>query len=205
MIATLRSATERQKESCGKPLNTFGVTLDQVVEIVPAGYEDVFDIQVADTENFIANGLVSHNTRWHEDDLVGRLTDPQNDNFDEEESAKWKILSLPALAGKNDPIGRKEGESLWPEKFPVEFLEGSRRLNKRSFSALYQCSPTPEEGVFFLKDSLLTYKRGELPTNLRMYCGSDHAVSTKQGSDSTVLLPVGLDERGTIWVMPASL
>jgi len=141
-------------------------------------------------------------TRWHEDDLVGRLTDPQNDNFDEIESAKWKILKIPAIAEDNDPIGRKKGEALWPEKFPIPFLESARRLNKRSFSALYQCTPTPEEGIFFIKETLHTYRRDELPTNLRMYCGSDHAVSTKQGSDSTVLMPIGLDESGTIWVMP---
>ena len=58
-------------------------------------------------------------TRWHQDDLIGRLTDPQNSYYDPEEAAEWQIIDLPALAfddGK-DPLGRKEGEPLWPGRF----------------------------------------------------------------------------------------
>lgn len=39
-------------------------------------------------------------TRWHEDDLVGRLTDPSNPHYTQEECSKWKIINLPAFAGK---------------------------------------------------------------------------------------------------------
>ena len=62
-------------KSCNAPLSTFRLTEDTVAEILPCGLEDVFDLQVEGTENFIANGLVSHNTRWHEDDLAGWLID----------------------------------------------------------------------------------------------------------------------------------
>ena len=47
--------------------------LEGVVSVEPAGEEEVFDLQIADTANFIANGLVSHNTWWNDDDLAGRL------------------------------------------------------------------------------------------------------------------------------------
>lgn len=47
--------------------------LDEIVSIEPTGAEDVFDIQVDRTENFIANGLVASNTRWHDADLAGKL------------------------------------------------------------------------------------------------------------------------------------
>ena len=77
-------------------------------------------------------------TRWHEDDLVGRLTDPSNPKFTEEECAKWKIINLPAFAGDNDPLKRAEGEVLWPERFNIDFLEAQRNLDPRGFSSLYQ-------------------------------------------------------------------
>lgn len=141
-------------------------------------------------------------TRWHEDDLIGRLTDPSNPCYNKEEAKSWKILALPAIAENDDPMGRKPGESLWPERFPIEFLQNARRLNSRGFSALYQGRPTPDDGEFFKKDYLKTYGPDELPSNLRFYCASDHAVSTKQDRDPTVLLPVGVCEDGIIWVLP---
>ena len=141
-------------------------------------------------------------TRWHEDDIIGRLTDPDNECYNKDEARKWKILALPALAVEDDPMGRKPGESLWPERFPIEFLEAARSLDSKGFEALYQGNPSPEDGDFFKKDYVKTYHPGDLPKNLRYYVASDHAVSTKQERDSTVLLPVGIDEDGDIWVMP---
>lgn len=141
-------------------------------------------------------------TRWHEDDLIGRLTDPSNPCYNSDEAKSWKILALPAIAEHDDPMGRKPGESLWPERFPIEFLQNAKRLNPRGFSALYQGRPTPDDGEFFKKEFLRTYSADELPKNLRMYCSSDHAVSTKQDRDPTVLMPAGVDEDGVIWIMP---
>lgn len=141
-------------------------------------------------------------TRWHEDDLIGRLTDPSNPCYNRDEAKSWKILALPAIAEENDPLGRAIGESIWPERFPVEFLSNARRLNPRGFSALYQGRPTPDDGEFFKKEYLRTYQAHELPKNLRIYCASDHAVSARQDRDPTVLMPVGVDENGVIWVLP---
>jgi predicted phage terminase large subunit-like protein len=140
-------------------------------------------------------------TRWHEDDLVGRLTDPTNPCYNAEEAAQWKIINIPAIAGLDDALGRQPGEPLWPEKFGLEYLEGFRRRNPRGFSALYQQSPTPEDGDFFRSDMIVPYKREDLPKNLRIYAASDHAVSTKQENDLTCLLVVGVDERGVIWLL----
>lgn len=53
--------------------DTEDFTTEEIISIEYVGREEVFDIQVAHTENFIANGLVSHNTRWHDDDLSGRI------------------------------------------------------------------------------------------------------------------------------------
>jgi predicted phage terminase large subunit-like protein len=142
-------------------------------------------------------------TRWHEDDIVGRLTDPKNPNYDPEEAAKWKIIDLPALAYDNDVLGRAPGEALWPERFPVEWLTAQRRLNPRGFNALYQQKPTPEDGEFFKRAWVKTYSPGEAPTGRMMiYGASDHAVGQdKKKHDRTVLLIVGVDEAGDIWIL----
>lgn len=141
-------------------------------------------------------------TRWHEDDIIGRLTDPTNEAYNAEEAAKWKILALPAIAVDGDPMGRIKGEPLWPERFSLDFLHAARRLDPKGFAALYQGNPSPDDGDFFKKEWLHTYGASDLPKNLRHYCASDHAVSTAENRDATCLLPVGLDEEGTVWVLP---
>ena len=78
-------------------------------------------------------------TRWHEDDICGRLL--------EREPEDWQVLNLPALAEEDDPLGRAEDDPLWPEKFDLEFLDNWRQKRPRAFTALYQQRPTPAEGL----------------------------------------------------------
>lgn len=86
-------------------------------------------------------------TRWHEDDLTGRIlkrmeTDPSFPRFD--------VLSLPAIAEENDPMGREVGAPLWPEKYDLNFIEQQRRfLGSYAFNALYQQRPASVEGGYF--------------------------------------------------------
>lgn len=187
-----------------RPSKRQRITSDEIVEVVPAGVEDVFDIQVSRTENFIANGFVSHNTRWHEDDLIGRLTDPKNPDYSESEAQLWHKIDMPALCTDpdNDPLGRDFGDALWPQRFSKLYLQGLRQRDPLGFSALYQCSPAPPEGILFTQECLQTYQRGELPTNLRVYMASDHAVSTAQQRDKTCIVAAGVDPEGTIWILP---
>lgn len=89
-------------------------------------------------------------TRWHEDDLAGRLLTGAN-------AKKWRVLNLPAIAEQDDPLGRKVGEALCPEWFDVEDLgETKAEIGTYEFSALYQQRPTPEEGARF-KQSWFQY------------------------------------------------
>lgn len=140
-------------------------------------------------------------TRWHEDDLIGRLTDPQNPCYSEQEARRWKIIHLPALAEDNDPLGRAPGEPLWPGRFDRDFLEAQRNLDGRSFAALYQGRPSPEEGDFFKAAYIKPYKAAQLPRNLRYYVASDHAVSTAQTADLTCIVVAGVDDENRIWVV----
>jgi len=83
-------------------------------------------------------------TRWHEDDLAGRLIQEMKDN---PEAEQWEILNLPAILEiktKDDP--RNVGEALWPEKLNLERLNKIKAVSPRVFASLYQQKPAPLEG-----------------------------------------------------------
>ena len=147
--------------------------------------------------------IVLITTRWHEDDVVGRIIDPENPEYDADEAGEWEILHFPALAEDGDILGRKKGEALWPDRFSTAYLKSLKKANPRGFSALYQNTPAPEEGVFFLREHFKHYKPNELPKHLRYYAASDHAVATTQRSDWTVLLVAGVDDANDIWIVDA--
>ncbi len=140
--AILRSATQKQKKQCSLRPNISDFTVEPVVSVKACGIDEVFDVQIARTENFIADGFVSHNTRWHEDDLAGRLLQDEPD--------RWQTVTLPAIAGDNDALGRAPGEPLWPAWQPLATLQDIRRtLGERDFAALYQQAPRPPDGALF--------------------------------------------------------
>jgi predicted phage terminase large subunit-like protein len=86
-------------------------------------------------------------TRWHEDDLAGRLL--------QREPELWQVLKLPALANEDDPLGRQAGEALWPcdqhgdvkPDFDEEGLALTKRRGPQAFRALYQQDPVGLEGL----------------------------------------------------------
>jgi predicted phage terminase large subunit-like protein len=146
--------------------------------------------------------VVVVHTRWHEDDLIGRITDPTNPCYSEEEAAKWKIINLPAIAIDNDPLGRPVGEALWPERFDLDFLNAAKTLDPRGFSALYQQRPTPDDGDLFRADWLLHYEKSQLPKDLRIYAASDHAIGEdKTRNDATVMIVGGVDQYGDLYIL----
>ena len=84
-------------------------------------------------------------TRWHEDDLAGRLLVDMKHGADQ-----WKVLSLPALAEENDPMGREPGEALWPERYDEDSLNKTRiAMGSYMFNAMYQQHPYPPDGTMF--------------------------------------------------------
>ena len=92
--------------------------------------------------------IVLINTRWHEDDLAGRLMQAQ--------AGRWRVLSLPAVAGDSDPLGRAPGDMLWSDdaygygaelaKVRAEYEQAGAM---RDWWALYQQSPRAAEGSLF--------------------------------------------------------
>lgn len=82
-------------------------------------------------------------TRWHEDDLAGRLEAQDQAG----EGDGWLTVRLPALAQADDPLGRPPGAALCPARYDTPYLEQTRTvLGSYLFGALYQQSPSPPEG-----------------------------------------------------------
>lgn len=127
--------------------------------------------------------IVLIQTRWHDDDLAGRLLENNPD--------RWRILSLPAL---------KDGEALWPEWYPVPALDEIRAdIGEREWSALYQQQPQPDEGTFFKREWFRWYEPDNPPRHLRKFGSSDYAL-TEDGGDWTECGVFGIDPDGDIYV-----
>lgn len=140
--------------------------------------------------------IVLIQTRWHEDDLAGRLLADMAAGGD-----KWDVISLPALAEENDPLGRLPGAPLWPEWEDDEALARKRRaVGARDWSALYQQRPAPEEGDYFKAEWLRPYEKAPARETLRVYGASDYAV-TADGGDFTTHVVAGMDPEGRLYLL----
>ena len=81
-------------------------------------------------------------TRWHEDDLIGRLIREHGD--------RWHVVNFPAIAEEDDALGRHPGDALWPERYSAEDLkEIFDQIGSKSTASLYQQRPSPEGGGIF--------------------------------------------------------
>lgn len=84
-------------------------------------------------------------TRWHEDDLAGKLIDAMDDDGE-----PWDVIRLPATALANDPLGRSIDEPLWPERYDrIELDRISGSVGEAAWQSLYQQQPTPPGGTIF--------------------------------------------------------
>ncbi len=129
-------------------------------------------------------------TRWHEDDLGGRM-------LAREEG--WNVLRLPMLAEEDDPLGRSVGDPLWPEWFTPRMVASAQR-DTRKWSALYQQRPVPDTGDYFRREWLRPIDVMPDARTLRIYGASDYAV-TKGGGDYTVHVVVGIDADERLYVL----
>ncbi len=210
-------------------------------------------------------------TRWHDDDLAGRLLQEKEDGGED-----WSVVCLPALAegdaetegrgdaekgsppyeggvaaaaadgvvlppvahstreaaeGENhppaeaavpllrkegsseitasprlsliashDPLGRKEGEALCPDRYTREaLLRIKRKLGAYSFAAMYQQRPMPREGGMF-KREWFTKIIDKHPDALKWCRGYDLAVSMKTSADYTASFRCAKDKEGNLYI-----
>lgn len=126
-------------------------------------------------------------TRWHQDDLAGRLLEEAKTGNGEQ----WEVISLPGIAEEDDQLGREPGEAL-SARFPIEELMTIKSaLGGYLFSSLYQQSPRAKEGNYFKThwfiDSgnvqVLLDKWKEDDIFIPTYAAMDFAIGEKQQND----------------------
>jgi predicted phage terminase large subunit-like protein len=130
--------------------------------------------------------IVVVQTRWHQDDLSGWL-------LKEHQHEGWEVLDLPAIDAA--------GQALWSEQYPVNVLEKIKlAIGPRDWSALYQQKPIPDSGDYFKAEWLKTVNVLPDRATLKVYGGSDYAV-TANGGDYTVHIVVGIDPESRIYLL----
>lgn len=143
--------------------------------------------------------LILINTRWHEDDLSGRLL--------AHEPHRWLQIDLPALADRDDdPLGRPIGAPLWPEQYDAQELADTREsVGERIWYALYQQKPRPLEGGVW-KWAWITKGRlapeswhGITPT--RVIVAVDHAGGDSMRNDEVGLCCAARDTNGHLYIL----
>lgn len=108
-------------------------------------------------------------TRWHEDDIVGRVL---KEDGDVKEGGQWKTLVMPALAtAEDDPLGRAIGEPLEhplidpddTESLKEYWLDRKTRVGVRDWGSLFLCDPKPPEGALIKKDQIHRAPLADMP------------------------------------------
>lgn len=146
-------------------------------------------------------------TRWHQDDLAGRILPEdwagESGWVTARDGEEWYVLCLPAEAGLNDPLGRKPGDWLWTEWFSPEWWEQTKRTAKqkdiRTWNSLYQQVPKDAEGTFFRREWFPRYKLGHHPKHVHNYLSSDFGVTEGDG-DFTEFGAFAVDPEQDVWV-----
>ena len=178
----------------------------------PAHRESVWDWyrNVFRTRVWENGAIIIIMTRWHEDDLCGRLLRVQPD--------RWTVLRLPAIAEERperiaankllsqrpaapDPLGRAPGEALAPRRFSREtLLDIKRDVGTIGWYAEYQGVPRPPEGNMFKRQWFQIISTA--PKGLQVVRYWDKA-GTHGGGARTAGVKIGMDEKGRVFVLDA--
>ena len=130
--------------------------------------------------------LINH--RMHEDDLSGRILAQQAAGGD-----RFEVIEFPAIS--------EDSRALCPERYTLEQLERIKANTlPRFWNALYQQSPAPDEGGYFKAAWLRPYTTPPDANTLRIYGGSDYAV-TADGGDYTVHIVIGVDPSDRMYLL----
>jgi len=167
-------------------------------------------------------GVLVIQTRWHDDDLSGRLIQQmknlREEGIPEEEIDNWEIVSYPAEATSDEYLARggmiidvprdgakllrNKGEALHDARFPTKRLRRIRRsLQPRHWSALYQQNPVPDEGVFFTKPMFRFTPSIPNLSDMKLFMAWDLAVGEKQTNDYSVGVVGGLDYDDQLYIV----
>lgn len=144
--------------------------------------------------------IVVIQTRWHEQDLAGKI-------LEGEDADDWICLDLPAICDtEDDPLGRKIGQALWPLRYGRRALEKIRRaVGERVWWSLYMQKPRPLEGGVWKwpwitdhRISLMAFRGVDLT---RTIVSVDHAGGSDDANDEVGLCAAGRDRAGELYML----
>tara|TARA_B100000424_G_scaffold270871_1_gene271462 strand:- start:3983 stop:5602 length:1620 start_codon:yes stop_codon:yes gene_type:complete len=165
-------------------------------------------------------------TRWHPDDLAGRLMDSED-----WKEGRWKHINFPAIKKVNgrkisrrmlpedDPryvspdeyrslspakreVAEENEQPLWPERFPLEDLKRRERLNPREFASLYQQQPYIQGGNLIRTDWWRSYPDDLKPESFTtLVIAADTAFKKSESADYSVFVVAGMDKTGDIYIV----
>lgn len=134
-------------------------------------------------------------TRWHQQDLVGKvLAQAKADGLEHE----YEVLNLPAVAEENDALGRPVGEALWSDRYSAEHLATTKnKVGSKVWFSLYQGRPQDPETQIVKREWFRYYR--ELPIEFERFGGIDTATSVKTSADNSSLVDVCKDWEGYLY------
>jgi len=145
-------------------------------------------------------GVIVIMTRWHEDDLAGRLIKLMEENAHDPHSDKWEIVEYPAIA-ERDEEHRKKGEPLHPSRFPLSKLKNIQSaVGDRVWTSLYQQKPRPDSGRYMSRAWFKRMHPSQLPAGLKWVRAWDLAVQATTSADYTASARVAIGELGDIFI-----
>ena len=157
-------------------------------------------------------GIIIIQTRWHEDDLVGRIVKEMENGTGE----TFESIVLPAIAEENDILGRKVGEPLWEERYGISELENIKKaIGSREFSALYQQKPQIEDGGLFKRqyfkyfdvknDFIIADNKNVNIKDCFYFQTIDTAMSTHKNNDFTAIATFICDREWNLYLVDLML
>lgn len=143
-------------------------------------------------------------SRFGLNDFTGWLLDQQASGGE-----AWEYVRIPVIAGENDPLGRRPGEPLWPEMFPLDELERIRAgVGEVNWQAQYMQDPIPDTGQRF-RAEWFRFLESRPSMGYRWVRCWDLAAATGTRADYTAGALVGADDDGNLviadvtrWIAP---
>jgi phage terminase large subunit-like protein len=153
-------------------------------------YQDVFETRLHnDSQQLLIQ------TRWHENDLAGKLLKRDSD---------WDVIVLEAIKeNEKDYDPREFGEVLWDSKHSLERIQKIKETSPITFNSLYQQSPKniDDMGLLWNRDIIEKFRIKVLPEKLKIVVAIDPAITSSSNSDETGLIVVGRDSNDKGYVI----
>lgn len=143
-------------------------------------------------------GIILCMTRWHHDDLAGRLLRLAKENPDADQ---WEVINLEAIAPEHDPLGRAAGMPLAPHRYDVpDLLALKASIGDREWLAKFCGKPTDDEGAIFQR-SWWRFEPLSAANPKATYLFADLAFSRREEADYTAMGVWGREDGPTFRLM----